>query len=305
MAMHDVEKTTIQSGYQNAKRMRRRRRWMPFYILTVLLLTACIGVSLSMTVFFNVEHIEVGGSAPQYTAAQIVESGKLDVGDNLLRMSTQEIQERIERMQYVESATVEKQYPDTVRIEVKECRAAFSIYFDNGILRTSSSGKIIENSTEAAENLPVVYGYNPSILTPGEHTASSDSVKSEIFLTFSEMMNTELSVPITAIDMSDKYNIVVWFDDRIEFSMGNWNEIPYKITLAEAVITRLGKDKEGYLTMIGSNQCAFRDKSSVAVSSQIATAVTTTTADSETTAAEGETTTLTTTVTTETTAAAE
>ena len=91
-------------------------------------------------------------------------------------------------------------------------------------------------------------------------------------------MNTELGIPITSIDMSDKYNIVVTFDERIEFSMGNWNEFSYKITLAEAVIARLGTDKEGYLTMIGNNQCSFRDRASVDLANQVHAAMTTTTA---------------------------
>ncbi|MGN0592319.1 MAG: cell division protein FtsQ/DivIB [Ruminococcus sp.] len=292
MAMHDVEKTTIRNGYQNAKRMRRRRRLMPLYIFTVLLLTACVGMALSMTVFFNVTTIEMSGSAPKYTPSEIVEAGGVCKGDNLLRMDTEKIEENIEsELIYVESAEVQKKYPDAVVIEIKECRESYNIFFDNGILLTSSSGKIIANSAEAADNLPVIYGFNPTVLTPGQHIASSDQTKDEIFDAFVRIMNTELSVPITSIDMSDKYNIVVVFDNRIEFSMGNWNEISYKITLAEAVITRLGTDKEGYLTMIGNNQCSFRDRLSASiVSPPVESASTTTGTDSES----GDTTTVTT-----------
>lgn len=277
MAMHDVEKTTIRSGYQNAKRMRRRKRLMPLYMIAVLLLTACLGVALSMTLFFNVASIELSGSAPQYTASEIVAAGDVHRGDNLLRLDIEKIAENIEEeLIYVESAQVNKKYPDAVTIEIKECRESYNIFFDNGILLTSSSGKIIANSAEAAENLPIIYGFNPTVLTPGKHADSSDETKNEIFTAFSEIMNTELSIPITSIDMSDKYNIVVMFDDRIEFSMGNWNEITYKITLAEAVISRLGTDKEGYLTMVGNNQCSFRDKASVDLANQISASIGTT-----------------------------
>ena len=229
MAMHDVEKTTIRNGYQNAKRMRRRRRLMPLYMITVLLLTACVGVSLSATVFFNVTAIELSGSAPQYTAGEIVAAGGVNKGDNLLKLNTDQIAEKIEdELIYVESADVQKKYPDAVTIDIKECRESYNIFFDNGILLTSSSGKIIANSAEAAESLPVIYGFNPTVLTPGQRIESSDSIKDDIFKAFSEIMNTELGIPITSIDMSDKYNIVVTFDERIEFSMGNWNEFSYK-----------------------------------------------------------------------------
>ncbi len=277
MAMHDVEKTSVRSGYQNAKRMRRRRRLLPIYTLTVLLLTACVGVALSMTVFFNVASIGVSGTAPQYTPSEIVEAGGAQKGDNLLKLNVEQIEENIEtELIYIESAEVSKEYPDAVSIEVRACRESFNIFFDNGILLTSESGKIIANSSEVSGKLPVIYGFNPTVLTPGKHVESSDEVKNEVFHTFAELMSKEFSVPITSIDMSDKYNIVVIFDDRIEFAMGNWNEISYKITLAESVINRLGKDKKGYLTMIGNNQCSFRDKASVELANQVAAAGTTT-----------------------------
>ncbi|MBQ8725383.1 MAG: FtsQ-type POTRA domain-containing protein [Oscillospiraceae bacterium] len=277
MAMHDVEKTSVRSGYQNAKRMRRRKRLMPIYAFTVLLLTACVGIALSMTVFFNVASIGVSGNAPQYSPVEIVRAGGAEKGDNLLRLDAAQIEENIEtELIYVEEAEVSKEYPDAVSIEVRACRESYNVMFDNGILLTSESGKIIANSAEVYENLPEIYGFNPTILTPGKHISSSDEIKDEIFAAFADIMNKELSVPITSIDMSDKYNIIVMFDDRIKFSMGNWNEISYKVTLAEAVINRLGKDKEGYLTMIGNNQCSFRDKASVELANQIAAAGTTT-----------------------------
>lgn len=274
MAMHDVEKTTIRTGYQNAKRMRRRRRLMPIYIFTVLVLTACLGISLSMTLFFNVSSILVKGTASQYSPEEIANACGVDRGDNLLRLDIKELENQIEsEMIYIENANVSKKYPDAVVIDVQACHESYNIFFDNGILVTSESGKIITNSTESEENLPAVYGFNPVVLTPGLHISSSDDTKNIIFKTLTEVMSDEMNYPITSIDMSDKYNIVVVFDDRIEFSLGNWNEIPYKITLAEAVIDRLGDDKKGYLTMVGNNQISFRDKASVELANQV-TAVT-------------------------------
>ena len=82
----------------------------------------------------------------------------------------------------------QKKYPDAVTIEIRECRESYNIFFDNGILLTSSSGKIIANSAEAAEALPVVYGFNPTVLTPGKQVESSDSTKNEIFQTFTKIM---------------------------------------------------------------------------------------------------------------------
>ncbi|MBR1457996.1 MAG: hypothetical protein IJ595_01270, partial [Oscillospiraceae bacterium] len=50
------------------------------------------------------------------------------------------------------------------------------------------------------------------------------------------------------------------FDNRITFDMGNWSEIGYKINFAEQVIAEQPADKEGYIIMVGTNQCSFRNK---------------------------------------------
>ncbi|MFQ9093002.1 MAG: UDP-N-acetylglucosamine 1-carboxyvinyltransferase [Ruminococcus sp.] len=63
--MQDVEKTEIQSQ-TSPKRRRRRNRMRPLYGLLVAALVIGVGVSLSMTVFFNIATI--AGDAPQYTA---------------------------------------------------------------------------------------------------------------------------------------------------------------------------------------------------------------------------------------------
>ncbi len=70
----------------------------------------------------------------------------------------------------------------------------------------------------------------------------------------------DLATPIVEVDMSDFNDIMVDFDHRIIFDMGNWSEIDYKISFAEQIISAQPADKEGYLTMIGTNQCSFRNK---------------------------------------------
>ena len=70
----------------------------------------------------------------------------------------------------------------------------------------------------------------------------------------------DLTAPIVEVDMSDFNDILVNFDHRIIFDMGNWSEINYKISFAEQIIAEQPSDKEGYLTMIGTNQLSFRNK---------------------------------------------
>ena len=58
--------------------------------------------------------------------------------------------------------------------------------------------------------------------------------------------------------MTDKYDIKVNYDNRINFELGNSNDVTYKLKLAETVFNDLGDDKKGTMEMIGSNQISFR-----------------------------------------------
>ena len=45
--------------------------------------------------------------------------------------------------------------------------------------------------------------------------------------------------------------------------ISTWDEIEYKITFAQHIISKQPPDKEGYMMMIGTNQCSFRNKADV------------------------------------------
>ena len=79
--MQDVEKTEIQ-------RMRRRNRLRPLYFLVVAVLVAGVGIALSMTAFFNIATIEVGGNKPkQYNEDEIAHASGVHTGDNMMRLN--------------------------------------------------------------------------------------------------------------------------------------------------------------------------------------------------------------------------
>ena len=83
--MQDVEKTEIQRD-TSARRKRRRNRMRPLYGLLVSALVIGVGVALSMTVFFNIDTIEIDGDAPDYTAEEIAQASGVHTGDNMMRL---------------------------------------------------------------------------------------------------------------------------------------------------------------------------------------------------------------------------
>ena len=131
--MQDVEKTEIQRN-TSAKRMRRRNRLRPLYFLVVAVLVAGVGIALSMTAFFNIATIEVGGNKPkQYNEDEIAHASGVHTGDNMMRLNKEEVAQNIlDSLVFVEDVQVEKKFPDVLVITVSASHSAFNVVDDSG-----------------------------------------------------------------------------------------------------------------------------------------------------------------------------
>lgn len=265
----DVEKTSMETKH-NARRASRRRRGFSVYVLLVLLLTVAVLVSLSMTVLFNIKTIRVTGNADSYTAEEIVEAAGVAVGDNMMRINLEEHEkDALEQLIDVETVDLKRQFPSTLVIDVQKCTPAYNVVYEYGTLIVSEHGKILDNSMDPMEGLVNIYGYLPAETTPGRQISAEEERYDKVFSAFRDLIyEGSLGTPIVSVDMTDFNDILVNFGNRIEFDMGNWSEIRYKIDFAEQIIAEQPADKEGYLTMVGSNQCSFRNKSDVEASRQ-------------------------------------
>ena len=264
-SMKDVEKTNVER--QNSrKRIRRRKRMMNVYGLVVLLLAITAGITISYTFLFNISEIRVSGESDMYSAEEIVIASGINEGDNLLRLDTKKSEQRIlDELLYVETANVDRDFPSSLEITVTKCIPAFNVQYGEGTLLVSKKGKILADNGFITEGLPIIYGLEPSEVTLGKPVASSNEHKNEAF---EELISTMVSMgddKIATVDMSDEHSIIVQYKNEMIFKMGNWNDVEYKLNLAETVMNDdTVKGKKGYLTMIGSNQCSFRTSDSPA-----------------------------------------
>lgn len=257
--MRDVVKTNVKRE-QNSKRKRRRRRHTSFYFFLVFLMVIGFGVLLSVTLLFNIKEIKISGEK-DYKDEDIIFMSGINKGDNLVRLDSKEASEKIlSSMVYIESAEIDKQYPETLVIKVTKCVATANIECEDGFLVVSAKGKILDKVKEKSDNLLYIKGFEPSVETLGTFLKSVDNQKDDILYELLDEYAKEDKHKITAVDMSDKYEISIDFKNRITFEMGNSNDISYKLSLAKTVLDDLSEDKEGYMTMVGTNQISFRDK---------------------------------------------
>lgn len=255
--MRDVVKTNVKRN-QNSKRARRRRRNVPLYCFLVIIFVLGIGILLSVTLFFNINKISIKGEV-DYSNEDIIKMSGISIGDNMVRMDTQKIKSNIlNSMIFIEDVNVDKKYPDTLEINVTKCVAAANIQFENEYILVSRKGKILDKVDSPQDNLIIVNGFEPAAETLGTYLTSNDEQKTEIYFEIFEYIANNQENKIRNIDMTDKYDIIINYDNRINFELGNSNDITYKLKLAETVFDDLGDDKKGTMEMVGSNQISFR-----------------------------------------------
>jgi len=249
---------------KNGRRMRRRQRMSGYYTLVVVMLVIASVCTVCLTVAFNIKHIIVSGESENYTYMKIVESSGVRVGDNLVRLNAEKCARQIlEECTYVETAEIEKKYPFTLKINVTRSIPGFNVEYEDGVLLVSRSGKILEKNDYYINRLPVIQGFRPLNPEIGKPVVSESEHINDAFRQITERYSgNEVTDDILCVDMSSEQNIVSTYKNGIVFKMGNWTDINYKLDLAGTVMNDpTVKDKTGFLTMIGTNQCSFRTNS--------------------------------------------
>lgn len=264
--MNDVDKTNI-TRKNSGKRMRRRRRMNSVYAFVVFILVATIGFTMCFTFLFNIDEIVISGESETYSYMDIVEASGIRAGDNMLRLNTKKAEKQIlDKLLYVETAEVKRDFPSTLRINVTRCIPAYNIQHDSGVLLVSRQGKILSDNDFYAdtENIPVIYGLEPADITAGKQLSSKNPNKYDAFTQMISRFDRDDNTQIASIDISNEYDIVVNYRNGMIFKMGNWSDVDYKLDLAQNVMNdETIKGKTGYLTMIGTNQCSFRSSGEV------------------------------------------
>ncbi len=259
--MRDVVKTNVKRE-QTSKRARRRKRNTKMYFFLVLILVLGIGVLLSVTLLFNINKINVKGEI-DYSKDAVIKASGIEMGDNMVRLDAAEAEKRIlNSMVYIESADISKKYPDTLEITLEKCIPSANVEYDGGILLLSPKGKILENMTEAQNDILTVKGMEPLTYNVGQYITSTDEQKTEIYFEIMEALKKCENSRVIWIDLTDKYDIKINYDNRITFEAGNANEIAYKIKLADTVLADLSDGKKGTMIMVGANQISFRNENS-------------------------------------------
>lgn len=240
------------------RRKRRKRKYMLYYIL-IFIVFATTAISLSLTVFFNIDEIVVLNSGG-YAADEIKSISNVKIGDNLLRTSLKKIEDSIlDVCLDFDKVSVKRSFPNKLVIDCLPCDVKFCYQKSDGrYVYISSHGRV----TETDQSAPL-----PDVLTLKINTDFFEDCQKGQYIDLPQEDKTKISSLINKLDSVgckdisrmafDESKIYLTYQNRIVIEIPDISKADYMIDMSMNIL-------DNY---IGINECGriFLDISSKSV----------------------------------------
>lgn len=246
------------------QRRRRRRIIQTVIILSIILLLAlvvtlvvlhAVGVSASKkgetTSFLAVKAIEVVGES-RYTDQELIQTSGIYVGQSLLAINKVQAHDALLKAHpYLARVEVSNSTFDTVRITVEETPVMGAVALEEGWMVLGRNNHALERLEERPTDMLCLMGAGLAGEKIGKPLLDERSLG-----TCTALVDAAAAYNLTglsAIDMTEKTNIVIWWKGQVEIILGNESNVKTQIKalsdLLPTFIHNNGEDATGRLDM--------------------------------------------------------
>ncbi len=232
----------------NQRRKKNKRKKLIFRVsLCAIFLLA--GIILALTMFFNISEIAVTGDKV-YSAEDITEKSGVNIGDNLIFISKKKINERITtELPYVGSVKVKRRLPTKLELVITKTDAVYAVVENGYYTLIDETGKALEKDLEyIGENIILLNMGEIESAELGTQICGTSDVYLEKLMSVRNAYKESGIDGITAIDLSDIYDIKLTYQGRIILELGETDEdnLYKKLALGKAAIETQDEENELY-----------------------------------------------------------
>jgi cell division protein FtsQ len=203
----------------------RRRRLFVVVVVLAVLLTVAWGVSVSP--LLDIDHLQVRGMQ-HLTAADVEDAAGVHTGDPMVWLDTGDAVASIEAMPYVATASVTREWPDTVRIVVRERRPAAWVDAPTGKALVDGTGRVLEVVDQPPSGMPQLLGAHV-VPPPGGRIDALDAAK------VAGALHGIAAAGTKSVETTD-HGVTLHLLSGPEIRMGEPNRIGVKVRAALAVL---------------------------------------------------------------------
>ncbi len=217
---------------------------------TVLVMAAATAL-LAVFLLFKVSDIQVTGDVIEgYENADILAICGYKTGDNLFFVSTRDKEETLkEQLPYIGSVKISRHLPGTLEIHLTATEISACISSGGSWLCVDGEGKILEQRESPQNSVLQISGLTASG-EPGQLLQVEDeearTACADILAAVTELNAVQ---DFTRLDLSDLSDIRLIYQERIEFQLGNFLELRYKIELGLRSLAKLEAGQKGVMDL--------------------------------------------------------
>ena len=236
------KKNNRKSTKKEVKRKRRRRLKPALFIMLALFLVAIAAV-LSLTVFFEIESVNVSGESI-YSQEMVINAAGIKNGQNLLRLNKNKISDKIEKgLPYVKDAVVTKVFPNSVSIRIVPATEFAVMEIDGQLVTIDENFKALSIESERREDLAFIKGVKASNVVLGEIVTITDKEQQNVLNELLKFAKAS-ELRVTAFDITNTVSVSALLEDRILVQFGSRNYLENKINHLKAMLPTVIADKQ-------------------------------------------------------------
>ena len=240
---------------------RRRRRGRYSFLLKLFgVLIAAAAMVAAVTLFFRMDHIIISGNE-RYTQQEVLDASELETGGNLYFINKFSVKERIfAQLPYVEEVRINRKLPDTLLIEVRECKALAGVECPDGYWLISEEGKLLERVDAVAENCPVIRGaeLNDAAATQRMDVGEATAFRANVVLTLLRgAEERHMREKIGMIDLADDTALTLTYLGRFTVRFPWTADVGYKLESLATVVDYLENNETGLIDLMTEGKASF------------------------------------------------
>ena len=214
-----------------------RRPWV--WVVIAVLIASLVYLALRFAPVFRAQHIDVLGNS-QVSADEVIAAAQVSDTTPLLELPVDEIESRVESLDAVAAARVVRDWPDSVKIVVRERRPVGYVQSVNGVGLVGSDGSIYRELDDAPNDLPELPVLAAGAAGIGDsYRAGADETESAVFDVATSLPRS-LQRPVDTITADGTRTVQLTFRDGVVVEWGSAGSGDEKSQVVEALRQRPG-----------------------------------------------------------------
>lgn len=250
------EENIIDREYKKVKNKRKLNTKLIKYIFIVILFIVLV-ICAMFSPLFNIKNIIIEENE-KISKEEIISLSKLQVEENIFKLSKNKIEKQIKQNPYIESIKIERKLPSTVVIKVEERKQAYLLEYAGSYVYIDKQGYMLEINTEKLE-LPIIQGAEtlPETFIEGNRLINEDLEKLEMVYKIMEVAQVnQIANLITRIDIEDEKDLKLIFETEGKTAyIGDITNLITKIPTIKLILEEeKGKTGEIFVNMDLNNE---------------------------------------------------